>query len=105
VAGLKFDDMRTLLQERVAEQMIGTTASVTLGELRSIQIFVLGDANRPGAYTVSSLSTITNALLSSGGINRSRLLRSVQLKRDGQVVTTIDLYDLLLRGDTRPTCG
>lgn len=100
VAGLPFDELRQLIQARVAEQMIGTNANVTLGELRSIRIFVLGDVNRPGAYTVSSLSTITNALLSSGGISTRGTLRNIQLKRSGQVVTTIDLYDLLLRGDT-----
>ena len=100
VAGMMFDDVRALLQERVGEQMIGTTASVTLGELRSIRIFVLGEANRPGAYTVSSLSTIINALLASGGVKYSGSLRNLQLKRDGNVVTTLDLYDVLLRGDT-----
>ena len=56
VAGLTFDQMRQLITERVAQQMIGVTASVTMGELRSIRVFVLGDARRPGSYTVSSRS-------------------------------------------------
>jgi polysaccharide biosynthesis/export protein len=68
VAGLSFDEARRMLQERVSQQMIGVTASITMGELRSIRIFVLGDAQRPGSYTVSSLSTITNALFASGGV-------------------------------------
>jgi polysaccharide export outer membrane protein len=100
VSGLTFEQMRALLQERVAEQMIGASVSVTLGELRSIRVFVLGEANRPGAYTVSSLSTITNALLSSGGVGKRGSLRMLELKRAGEVVANIDLYDLLLRGDT-----
>jgi protein involved in polysaccharide export with SLBB domain len=71
-----------------------------MGELRTIQVFVLGDANWPGSYVVSSLATISSALYSSGGISSIGSLRRVQLKRNGQVVTSLDLYDLLLRGDT-----
>jgi protein involved in polysaccharide export with SLBB domain len=81
--------------------MIGANVSVTMGELRSIRVFVLGDAERPGSYTVSGLSTITHALYASGGIKPIGSLRNIQLKRDGQLITTLDLYDLLLRGDTR----
>jgi polysaccharide biosynthesis/export protein len=101
VAGLSFDEARRLLQERVSQQMIGVTVSITMGELRSIRIFVLGEAERPGSYTVSSLSTIANALFVSGGIKPIGSLRTIQLKRNGRVMATLDLYDLLLRGDTR----
>lgn len=101
VAGLSFDEARRLLQDRVAQQMIGVTASITMGELRSIRVFVLGDAERPGSYTVSSLSTITNALFASGGIKPIGSLRNIEHKRNGQLVSRLDLYDLLLRGDTR----
>ena len=100
VAGLRFGELRQLLQQRVSEQMIGVTASITMGPLRSIRIFVLGDAHRPGSYTVSALSTMTNALFVSGGISEIGSLRKVQLKRSGKLITTLDLYDLLLRGDT-----
>jgi protein involved in polysaccharide export with SLBB domain len=99
VAGLSFDEARDLLQARVAEQMIGTEASITLGQLRSIRVFVLGEVKQPGSFTVSSLSTVTNALLASGGVSTRGSLRTVQLKRAGNLVTTLDLYDLLLRGD------
>jgi protein involved in polysaccharide export with SLBB domain len=101
VAGLTFQELKQLIRERVSEQMIGVNASVTLGELRSIRVFVMGEATRPGSYTVSSLSTITNALFASGGIRPIGSLRNIQLKRNGELVTTLDLYDLLLRGDTR----
>ena len=80
--------------------MIGTRAVVSIGELRSITVFITGEAEAPGSYTVSSLSTITNALFASGGIKESGSLRNVQLKRRGQLVATLDLYDLLLRGDS-----
>ncbi len=80
--------------------MIGVTASVTMGELRSIRVFVLGDVERPGSYVVTGLSTTTNALFVSGGVAESGSLRRVQLKRGGRTVQTLDVYDMLLRGDS-----
>lgn len=100
VSGRRFEQVREDLEARVRQQMIGTQASVSIGELRSIQVFVLGDAQTPGSYTVSGLSTITNALFVSGGVKKIGSLRNIQLKRSGRTVTTLDLYDLLLRGDT-----
>jgi len=101
ITGLTFTEMKNLIRSRVEKQMIGVQASITMGELRSIRIFILGDANRPGSYTVSSLSTITNALFVSGGIRKIGSLRNIQLKRKGQLISSLDLYDLLLKGDTR----
>ena len=100
VAGLDFDEMRRQLSKLIAERFIGVEASITLGELRSIRIFVMGEARNPGAYTVSSLSNITNALFVSGGVKVSGSLRGARLIRDGRVVAAVDLYDLLLKGDT-----
>jgi protein involved in polysaccharide export with SLBB domain len=100
VVGQRFDDARSMLQERVAREMIGVEASITLGELRSIRVFLLGDVNQPGSYTVSSLSTVTNALLVGGGVSFVGSLRNIQLKRSGQTVRTLDLYDFLLHGDS-----
>lgn len=101
LAGLSFAEAKSLLHKRIKEQMIGVDASISLGELRSIQVFLLGEAYKPGSYTVSSLSTITNALFVSGGISDIGSLRNIQLKRQGNLITTLDLYDLLLKGDTR----
>lgn len=100
VAGLSFDELRQQIAEIVSTQLIGQRASVTLGALRSIRIFVLGEAFQPGSYTVSALSTMTNALFVSGGITNVGSLRNVQLRRQGVTVSELDLYDLLLRGDT-----
>jgi protein involved in polysaccharide export with SLBB domain len=100
ISGLSFGDARALLTERVTEQMIGVRASVTLGELRSIRVFVLGDVQQPGSYTVSGLSTMTNALLASGGVTPIGSLRDVRLMRNGATIGTLDLYTLILRGDT-----
>jgi len=100
VAGLRFDELKESLSARIKRQMIGVKANITMGSLRSIRIFVLGDVIRPGSYTVSALSNMTNALFYSGGIKPIGSLRKIQLKRSGKVVTTLDLYDLLLHGDT-----
>ncbi len=100
VSGMSFDSARELVEHRVEKQLIGTRVSVTMGDLRSIRVFVLGEANKPGSYTVSGLSTMTNALFVSGGVKKIGSLRNIALKRNGRLVTTLDLYDLLLRGDT-----
>ena len=99
VGGLSFNAARSIIEERVAKQLIGTRVSVTMGDLRSIRVFVLGEAEKPGSYTVSGLSTMTNALLVSGGVKKIGSLRNIQLKRSGRLITTLDLYDLLLHGD------
>jgi len=99
VAGLTFAEARELIGARVDEQRIGVRVSVTMGQLRSIRVFVLGDVNRPGSFTVGGLSTMTHALFVSGGVSPIGSLRDVQLKRSGKVVSRLDLYDLLLRGD------
>jgi polysaccharide export outer membrane protein len=100
VTGLKFDDARARIEARVNDQMIGTQAVVSMGDMRSIRVFVLGEAQQPGSYTVSGLATITNALFVSGGVRTIGSLRKIQLKRDGRLVKQLDLYDMVLRGDT-----
>ena len=100
VAGITFQDLKELIRETVASELIGTQVSVTLGSLRSIDIFVLGAANKPGMYSISALSTLTNAIIKSGGIDISGSLRQIKLKRNGKTITDFDFYDLLLNGDT-----
>ncbi len=99
VSGMTFDEAREAIERRVAKQLIGSHVSVTMADLRSIRVFVLGEAKKPGSYTVSGLSSMTNALFVSGGVLETGSLRNIQLKRNGHLVSTLDLYDLLLRGD------
>lgn len=101
VAGLSYTELKESLTQQISEQFIGVKSNISLGELRSIQVFILGESYKPGAYTVSSLSTVMNALYVSGGVKEVGSLRNIQLKRNGQLVSTIDLYDFLLKGDTR----
>lgn len=99
-AGQRFSELQKKWQNYINKKMIGVRASITMGRLRSIRVFILGEAERPGSYTVSALSTMTNALFVSGGIKHIGSLRQIQLKRGGQLITELDLYDLLLKGDT-----
>ena len=83
------------IESRVTHQMIGVRASITMAQTRSIQVFAMGEAFEPGAYTISGLGTITSALYAAGGIRKAGSLRNIELKRDGVVVRKLDLYDLL----------
>ena len=99
IAGLTFLDLKETIDKMIASQLIGTQVTLTLGELSSINIFVLGEAAQPGMYTVSSLTRMTNAIFASGGIKTTGSLRNIELKRNGKVISNFDLYRLLLGGD------
>ncbi|MCC5879399.1 MAG: SLBB domain-containing protein [Idiomarina sp.] len=99
VTGITYTAMQELIKHRVNERLIGYRAAVSMGELRSIQVFIVGEAYQPGAYTVSSLSTLSQALYVAGGVSDIASLRSIRLMRGGEVASELDLYDLLMRGD------
>lgn len=101
VAGMRFPAVRAAIEQRVSEQMIGTRAVVTMGELRAITVFITGEAAQPGSFSIGSLSTVTSALFASGGVSGIGSMRNIQVKRSGGLVASLDLYDLLLRGDAR----
>ena len=101
VSGLSFNEMKRLLTARIKEKVIGVDVVVGIASLRSMRVFVLGDAHKPGPYTLSSLSSVTHAIFAAGGISDIGSLRNIQLKRAGKIVTTLDLYDLLIKGDSR----
>jgi len=100
LAGLTFSEAETLISNKVKTELIGTNTFITLGELRSINIYVLGSAYKPGAYTISALSTLTNALFATGGVDSYGSLRNIEVKRNGKTIQTFDFYDLVLKGDT-----
>lgn len=99
VAGVRYAQLPGVVQSAIGRVFKNFDLNVNLGQLRSIQVFVMGQARRPGSYTVSSLSTLVNALFASGGPSSTGSLRHIQLKRNGALVTELDLYDLLLQGD------
>lgn len=99
VAGLRFDELQKQISTELSRTYRNLNVSVNLGRLRSIQIYVVGEARRPGAYTISALSTVLNALFTSGGPNVQGSLRRIQVRRAGATISELDLYDLVLRGD------
>ena len=99
VAGTRYGELSKVIEQRVAQVFRNFQLSVSLGQLRSVRVYVTGFAQRPGAYTVSSLSTIVNALLRAGGPSAAGSFRDIQLRRGKELVSTFDLYDLLLKGD------
>ena len=99
VTGLKFQELQPFLKAQIGRIFQNFDLNVNLGQLRSIQVFVVGQAQQPGNYTISSLSTLVNAIFASGGPSSSGSMRGIQLKRGNKVVTELDLYDLLLSGD------
>jgi polysaccharide export outer membrane protein len=101
VGGLSFSQARDLITAKVRQAMIGVDAAVSMGPLRTINIFVVGEAKYPGAYAVSALTTVTQALFVAGGVSDIGSLREITVKRAGKTVSEFDLYDLLLRGDSR----
>jgi protein involved in polysaccharide export with SLBB domain len=100
VSGATFTAVKASIEARVQRQMSGVRASVSMGDTRSIRVFVLGESRFPGTYTISGLGTITSALFAAGGVKKVGSLRNIQLKRHGELVRRLDLYDLLIRGDT-----
>lgn len=100
VSGLTLTEVKKKLESEVQSKLIGTDISVNLRELRGIDIYVLGEAFRPGLYNVSSLSTLASSIIETGGVNISGSLRNIQLKREGKIVSIFDFYNLILGGDT-----
>ena len=99
VAGLTFAQVHDYLKAQFGRIYRNFDLNVNMGHLRSIQVFVVGQARRPGSYTISSLSTLTNALFATGGPMPAGSMRHILLKRDGKVIVDFDLYDLLEHGD------
>lgn len=100
IAGLSFTEMKSFLSERITQRIIGVNVVVSLAELRSMRVFVLGDAYKPGPYTLSSLSSVTHAIFAAGGISDIGSLRNIEVKRAGKLIQKVDLYDLLINGDS-----
>jgi protein involved in polysaccharide export with SLBB domain len=99
VAGLTFKEVKDVLKKELSKYYTGFEMNVSMGALRSIRVYVVGNAKKPGAYTLSSLSTLVNALFEAGGPGSTGSMRDIQVKRNGNNVTHLDLYDFLIYGD------
>jgi protein involved in polysaccharide export with SLBB domain len=99
VAGLPFSGLDGQLRKSIGRVYRNFDLTANVGQIRAIQVYVAGQARRAGVYTVSSLSTLVDALFASGGPSVQGSMRHVQLKRGGEVITDFDLYELLVHGD------
>ncbi len=99
LAGVPMRDLESVLRNQIGKVFTNFKVNANLGRLRSIQVYVVGQAQQPGTYKLSSMSTLVNALFASGGPTANGSMRNIQLKRAGQTVTTIDLYDFIAKGD------
>ncbi|WP_426078142.1 SLBB domain-containing protein [Janthinobacterium sp. PSPC3-1] len=99
LAGVKASDAESVIRRAVATLYKGVTINVSFGKLRAITVYVVGQASRPGTYTVSSLSTLVTTLFASGGPNANGSMRHLQVKRAGKVVADLDLYAFIAKGD------
>jgi len=99
LAGVKYSHLEEYLKREFGRVFRNFELSASLAELRTIEIFALGNAKNPGRYTISSLSTLVNALFASGGPSASGSVRNIELKREGKTITHFDVYDLLVFGD------
>ena len=98
VLGLNFNQASKKIKEKINKGLMGTDVYISLVELRSISVYLLGEAYAPGRFTMSGLSSITNALFVGGGVNKAGSLRNIQVRRNNKTLTTFDFYDFLLKG-------
>lgn len=99
LAGVKLADLEPVLKSQLAKVYTNFSLNASLGKLRSIQVYVVGQARQPGTYAVSSLSTLINALFVSGGPSANGSMRNIELQRAGRAITKLDLYDFIAKGD------
>ena len=99
LAGYTLFEAEKVIQARLNQYYTGYQMNLSMGRLSSIMIYITGNALQPGAYNVSSSATLVNALLVSGGPSANGSLRKIELRRDGRLVTVLDMYALLMRGD------
>jgi protein involved in polysaccharide export with SLBB domain len=99
VAGLRYAEVTDVIKRRVAQSFKNFEISVSMGELRGVRVFVTGFVQHAGAYSLNSLSTVSQALLKAGGPSAAGSFRQIWLRRQGQPQSPFDLYDLLVKGD------
>jgi protein involved in polysaccharide export with SLBB domain len=100
LAGIKASELNAVMRAQIARYFNNFQVAATLGQLRSLPVFVVGQARKPGAYNLSSLSTLISALFETGGPASSGSLRNIQLIRDNKTITRLDLYKFITEGNT-----
>ena len=98
LTGMTYGEASKFLKEKVKSELIGTEVNLSIREVRSVGVYIFGEAYKPGKYVVSGLSNVTNALFISGGVNKQGSLRTIQIRRNNKTIATYDFYDFILRG-------
>lgn len=101
LAGLTFAEASNVIKGKITEAKIGVEAAVSMGKLRTINIFIAGEAKFPGMYAVSAMTTVTQALFVAGGVSEIGSLRDIRINRSNKQVGSFDLYELLLSGNNQ----
>ncbi|WP_198358641.1 SLBB domain-containing protein [Noviherbaspirillum autotrophicum] len=99
VAGVKYRDLQGHLKKAIGKNFSNFELTASISQARSVQVYVVGHAARPGTYTLNAMSTLLNALFTSGGPDASGSMRNIQVKRGDATITTFDVYDMLVKGD------
>ena len=99
LAGVRYGAVPQVIKRALSKYYVNFEVSATLGSMRSIKVFVLGEVNTPGAYDMSSMSTVMMSLYASGGLTKMGSLRKVQLIRNRKLIKTLDFYDYLMSGN------
>jgi protein involved in polysaccharide export with SLBB domain len=99
VAGVHYGELETFLKNQISHIFKNFNLTASMGRLRTIQVFVVGEAQYPATYTISALSSLVNGIFACGGPSPHGSLRDIQVRRNGKTITDFDLYDLLIRGD------
>ncbi len=100
LGGLTYAEAQDLVESAVNSSLLGTKVSLSMGKLRSITVYILGESYKPGAYVLSAMSNVSNALFISGGVTEKGSLRTIEIRRNGEIVGVYDFYDFLLKGNT-----
>lgn len=99
LAGVRYGDVENVIRAAIGKNYRGFSLSVSMGQVRGITVYLVGQARKPGTYVVSGLSTLVTALFEAGGPNANGSMRHIQVRRNGKQVADMDLYDFLSRGD------
>lgn len=99
ISGLNYQEGVEKITQAIENSYTGVKAVINLKEIRDIKILITGNVEFPGIYTLSGNSNVLQALNIAGGVSESGTLREIEIKRDGKIVSVIDLYDSLIFGD------
>ena len=100
IAGLELNEVNEMIKKIISDSFIGNSAFITLDEIRNIKVYILGNVPSPGLYTLNGNSNLMHALSVAGGISENGSYRDIELKRNGKLIGSSDLYSILIYGDT-----